>query len=294
MKGIRLKELPTFIRTTNPQDTMFNYNLESINNALKTKTMILNTFDELEHEVLQAINAKFPTLYTIGPLSMMHQQLCPSNLDFIDSNLWEEDLGCLDWLNKRDPSSVVYVNYGSLVIMTIQELREFAWGLANSKYSFLWVIRPDMVSGGAEVISAEFMEEVGGRGLLVGWCRQEAVLSHPSIGGFLTHCGWNSVLESVSAGVPMICWPFFADQQMNCFYLCNKWGIGMEINGDVRREKVEGIVRELMEGEKGKEMRKKALEWRERAKVATNVGGSSYANFDMLVKYLKKEPTKRP
>ncbi|KAM7474864.1 hypothetical protein LguiB_022107 [Lonicera macranthoides] len=294
MKGIRLKDLPTFIRTTNPQDTMFNYNLESINNALKTKTMILNTFDELEPEVLQAINAKFPTLYTIGPLSMMQQQLCPSNLDFIDSNLWEEDLGCLDWLNKRDLGSVVYVNYGSLVVMTIQELREFAWGLANSKYSFLWVIRPDMVSGGAEVISAEFMEEVGDRGLLVGWCRQVAVLSHPSIGGFLTHCGWNSVVESVGAGVPMICWPFFADQQMNCFYLCNNWGIGMEIDGDVRRERVEGIVRKLMEGEKGKDMRTKAFEWRERAKVATTVGGSSYTNFDMLVNHLKKEPTKEP
>ncbi|KAA8536451.1 hypothetical protein F0562_028929 [Nyssa sinensis] len=190
-------------------------------------------------------------------------------------------MGCLDWLDKREPGSVVYVNYGSLIVMTPQQLREFAWGLANSKYAFLWVIRPDLVNGGTEIISKDYVEEIEDRGLILDWCPQERVLQHPAVGGFLTHCGWNSTLESICEGVPMICWPFFAEQQTNCFYLCNKWGVGMEIDTDARREKVEGLVRELMEGEKGKEMREKAMEWRKRADSATKPGGpDSLKGFD--------------
>uniref|UniRef100_A0A5B7C978 Glycosyltransferase n=1 Tax=Davidia involucrata TaxID=16924 RepID=A0A5B7C978_DAVIN len=291
MRGIRLKDLPTFIRTTDRQDIMFNYNLESVNNALKSKSPILiNTFDDLEQEVLDAMKSKFARIYTIGPLWLLQQQLCEAKLESIELNLWKEDMGCLDWLDKREPGSVVYVNYGSLIIMTPEQLREFAWGLANSKYSFLWVIRPDLVNGGTEIISKDYCEEIKDRGLLLGWCPQGKVLHHPAVGVFLTHCGWNSALESISEGVPMISWPFFAEQQTNCFYLCTKWGIGMEIDTDVRREKVEGLVRELMEGEKGKDMKEKAMEWKKRAEEATKPGGSSFINFNILVNYLKQEP----
>ncbi|KAF7803731.1 7-deoxyloganetin glucosyltransferase-like [Senna tora] len=98
------------------------------------------------------------------------------------------------------------------------------------------------------------------RGFISSWCEQEKVLNHPSIGGFLTHCGWNSMTESLCAGVPMACWPFFADQQPNCRYACREWGIGIEIENDVKREEVEKLVIELMEGEKGKQMRERVLE----------------------------------
>ncbi|XP_043719323.1 7-deoxyloganetin glucosyltransferase-like [Telopea speciosissima] len=289
MKGIRLKDLPTFLRTTDPDDVMFNYNLEMINNAFKTQGLILNTFDDLEAEFIDAIKSKFPKkLYTIGPLSMLLKQSVSSEskedaeaeLNSIESNLWREDRGCLEWLNERKPKSVVYVNFGSLAIITPQQLNEFAWGLANSRYDFLWVIRPDIVNGGSEIVSGEFMDEVRGRGLLSGWCPQEQVFRHPSIGGFLTHCGWNSTLESICEGVPMICWPFFAEQQTNCLYACTKWGIGMEIDSDVKREEVEGLVRELMEdGEKCKSFRLKAMEWKKKAEEAAKPGGSSYINF---------------
>lgn len=254
--------------------------------------MILNTFDELEQEVLDVITTKFPQLYTIGPLSLLqHNMSTTHHLDSIDSNLWQEEKKCLDWLDKREPQSVVYVNYGILVIMTKEQLVEFAWGLANSKYPFLWAIRPNLVDGGEEILSNEdFMEETKKRGLFLEWGPQEEVLKHPSIGGFLTHCGWNSTLESICEGVPLICWPFFAEQQTNCFYLCNKWGFGMEIDTKVKREKVERLVRELMEGEKGKEMREKAMEWKKKAEASTRTGGSSYTNFDTLVKQLRQEP----
>ncbi|KAK3185065.1 hypothetical protein Dsin_032351 [Dipteronia sinensis] len=291
MGAVRLKDFPTFIRTTNADDTMFNYNVQSVNNSMKAKGLILNTFDELEQEALDVIKTKFQKLYTIGPLSMLHQQLCGTKTTEtnLQSNLWKEDTECLEWLDKKEAKSVVYVNYGSLIIMTPQQLSEFAWGLANSKYSFLWVIRPDLVNGGDEVISNEFKEEIMGRGMLAGWCPQEKVLAHTSIGGFLTHCGWNSTLESICEGVAVICWPFFAEQQMNCLYSCNEWGIGMEIDSDVRKQSVEEIVRELMDGDKGKLMRKRALMWKEKVEIAVKPGGSSYTNFENLVEQLKQE-----
>ncbi|XP_002525853.2 7-deoxyloganetin glucosyltransferase [Ricinus communis] len=283
MKGVRLKDLPTFIRSTDPNDLFFNYNSQSMSNSMKAKGLILNTFDELEQEVLDAIKTKFPVLYTIGPLSMLHQHLSLANLESIESNLWQEDIECLNWLDKREPNSVVYVNYGSLITMTKEQLEEIAWGLANSKYSFLWVIRPNILDDGEKIISNEFMNQIKGRALLVSWCPQEKVLAHNSIGGFLTHCGWNSTIESISNGVPLICWPFFADQQTNCLYCCSKWGIGMEIDSDVKRGEIERIVKELMEGNKGKEMKVKAMEWKRKAEVAIMPGGSSYTNFERLV-----------
>ncbi|TQE11467.1 hypothetical protein C1H46_002842 [Malus baccata] len=233
---------------------------------------------------------RFPNLYTIGPLSLLQHHLSATDyLDSIKANLWTEDEKCLDWLDKRPRQSVVYVNYGSLVIMTKEQLAEFAWGLADSKYPFLWVMRPNLVDGGEEIISSlNFMEETKDRALFLEWGPQEKILSHPSIGGFLTHCGWNSTLESICEGVPLICWPFFAEQQTNCFYLCNKWGFGMEIDTQVERDKVEKLVRELMEGDKGKEMREKSKEWKKKAEAATTLGGSSITNFDVLIKQLKQ------
>ncbi|KAL0335102.1 UNVERIFIED_CONTAM: 7-deoxyloganetin glucosyltransferase [Sesamum radiatum] len=279
MGSIRLRDLPAFIRTTKADDILFHYNMESANNAVKTGSLILNTFDELEEEVLDVLKTKFPNLYTVGPLSLLCQQICGQKLESIKSSLWREDEKCLEWLDGKEARSVVYVNYGSLVIMTPKQLHEFAWGLANSK--------PNLVNGGTEVISQDFLDEIKGRGLILDWCPQEKVLSHPSVGAFLTHCGWNSTLETICHGVPIVCWPFFAEQQMNCLYACTQWGIGMEIDADVERGEVEGLLRELMEGRKGVELKEKVSEWKKRGERASRPGGSSYINFDLLVENLK-------
>ncbi|KAL9244897.1 hypothetical protein vseg_018613 [Gypsophila vaccaria] len=281
--GAKLKHLPSFIRSTDPQDIMFTYNIDSSNQSIKAKSLILNTFDELEGQVLEGIiKTKIPSLYTIGPLNLLCQQ---HNVQEFGSNLWKEDTSCLTWLDKRSPKSVIYVNYGSFTTLTAAELEEFAWGLANSKQYFLWVIRNDLIYGEYKILSEEYMEEIRERGLVSGWCPQEKVLKHPSMGGFLTHCGWNSTLESISEGIPVICWPFFADQQINCFYACDDWGIGIELGeGEVKRGRVEEVVRVMMVSEKGKEMRKKAMEWKKKAQDATTLGGSSYNNFEKLVK----------
>ena len=127
--------------------------------------------------------------------------------------------------------------------MTPPQLVEFGWGLANSKHMFLWIFRPDLVVSESMILPPEFKLETKERGLIVSWCPQEEVLNHPLIGCFLTRCGWNSTIESVCAGVPMLCRPFFGDQQTNCKYTCNKCGIGMEIYYDFKREEVEKIVK---------------------------------------------------
>jgi UDP:flavonoid glycosyltransferase YjiC (YdhE family) len=80
------------------------------------------------------------------------------------------------------------------------------------------------------ILPAKFQVETQNRVFVTSWCPQEEVLTHPSVGGFLTHTGWNSIIESLCAGVPVICWPLFADQPINCSYACIEWGVGVKIS----------------------------------------------------------------
>lgn len=293
MRNIRLKDLPSFIRTTDPNHIMFHFARTETQNCLKASAIIFNTFDAFEHEVLEAIASKFPHIYTIGPLSLLSSFMPKSQLTSFRPNLWADDSACLEWLDQRAPNSVIYANYGSVTVMSDQHLKEFAWGLANSHYSFLWIVRPDVVMGDSAVLPEEFLEETKDRGLLASWCPQEQVLSHPSVAVFLTHCGWNSMMETICAGVPVICWPFFAEQQTNCRYACTEWGIGMEVNHDVKRHDIEALVKEMMEGERGKEMKKNAMEWKKKAEEATGVGSSHCNNFDRFIKSLSTMDAKK-
>ncbi|KAJ0085673.1 hypothetical protein Patl1_08550 [Pistacia atlantica] len=284
MKDIRLRDIPTFIRTTDLHTIMIDFVLSETERAKRASAIILNTFHDLEKDVLDAFASILPPVYSIGPLHLLINQIPDNDTKQIGSNLWKEETECIEWLDSKEPNSVVYVNFGSIAVMTAHQLIEFAWGLANSKQTFLWVIRPDLVAGDTAILPPEFLTEIKERSILANWCPQEQVLSHPSVGGFLTHSGWNSTLESIGGGVPMVCWPFFAEQQTNCRYSCKEWGIGMEIDNDVKRDEVEILVRELMEGEKGKEMKTKAIEWKKMAKHAiTAPSGSSYRNLEEVI-----------
>ncbi|KAI3445746.1 hypothetical protein Pfo_002411 [Paulownia fortunei] len=282
MKNIRLRDFPSFIRTTDPDDIMVNYNMLQTKNASRAKAVIINTYDELEKGVLEALRQKFDQVLSIGPLHLL-ERVVKNPVKSMGSSLWKEDDACIPWLDQRAPGSVLYVNFGSITVVSTQQLLEFAWGLANSNHYFLWVVRPDLVSGESTILPKDYSKEIEGRAMMVGWCSQEQVLAHPSVGGFLTHSGWNSTIECVSEGVPMICWPFFAEQQTNCRYACANWEIGLEIKGEVRRDKVADLVKVLMEGDKGKEMRKKALEWKDKAQSAAKPGGSSHYNLEFLI-----------
>uniref|UniRef100_A0A2N9GQT2 Glycosyltransferase n=1 Tax=Fagus sylvatica TaxID=28930 RepID=A0A2N9GQT2_FAGSY len=286
MKNIRLKDFPSFVRTTDVKDIVFNFMLREADRAPKALAIILNTFDPFEQDVLDALSSMLPRIYTIGPLLLLADQIEDDYLKSLGSNLWKEETGCVEWLDSKEPNSVVYVNFGSITIMTPQQLIEFAWGLANSEKPFLWIIRPDLVEGDSAIVPPEFLIKTKDRGMFASWCPQEQILKHPSIGGFLTHSGWNSTLESVCNGVPMISWPFFAEQQTNCRYSCIEWGIAMEIDNNVQRDEMEKLVRELVDGEKGKEMKKKVIEWKIKAEEATKPGGSSYQNLEKLIAQL--------
>lgn len=284
MKNIRFRDLPSFVRTMDPNDMMFNYLLKEVERAYKASAIVLNTFDSLEQDVLDALSGMLlPPVYSIGPLHLLVDWIRDDESEDINSNLWKEQTECIEWLNSKEPNSVVYVNYGSITVMTPEQLIEFAWGLANSQRQFLWIIRPDLVAGETAILPPDFVSETKDRGMLASWCPQEQVLNHPSIGGFLSHMGWNSTLESLCCGVPMVCWPFFAEQQLNCRFACRNWGIGMEIDTNVKREEVEKLVRELLEGEKGMEMKTKAMEWKREAEEAIRPGGSSFQNLEKLV-----------
>ncbi|CAL8138709.1 unnamed protein product [Prunus armeniaca] len=286
MEGIRLRYLPSFFRTTNPDDVLLKLSMVVTDEVHKAAALVLLTFDALEKDVLSALSSmpNIPPVYTIGPIELLLNQIPKDPLkNSVGYSLWKEETECLQWLNSKAPNSVVYVNFGSITVMTPNQLVEFGWGLANSKLPFFWVIRPDLVVGESAILPPEFVAETKERGLLASWCPQEQVLNHASVGGFLTHSGWNSTLESLTAGVPMLCWPFFADQQTDCYYTCNEWGIGLEIDNDVKRDEVEKLIKELMEGEKGKKMKNKAMEWKKLAEEATGPHGSSSTGFDNLV-----------
>ncbi|KAL8162501.1 hypothetical protein V2J09_013990 [Rumex salicifolius] len=285
MKGIRLKDMPTFIRTTDPNDIFLNYILSTVERSHKASAIIFNTFNALEGDFLAALASEFPPLLSIGPLHKLINCILDDETESIGSNLWKEDQRCVEWLDSKDPGSVVYVNFGSIIVMTSDQLVEFAFGLANSGKQFLWVIRPDLVMGDSAVLPVEFVKETKERSLLVDWCDQEKVLSHVAVGGFLTHCGWNSVMESLCAGVPMILLPFFAEQKTNCWASCEVWGIGMEIDSDVKRENVERQVKEVMDGDKGKEMKRKTMELQMLGEMAIVKGsGDSWKSLEKLMK----------
>ncbi|CAK9309183.1 unnamed protein product [Citrullus colocynthis] len=283
LKNIRLRDIPTFIRTTDLDDIMFNFIIQEMNRSREASIIMLNTYDSLERDVMNSLSSILHSLYTIGPLHMLANQIDDEKVRAIGSNLWAEESECIGWLNSKERNSVVYVNFGSITVMTADQLIEFAWGLANSGKPFLWITRPDLVVGDSAILPPEFVTQTKERSLIASWCCQEQLLNHPSVGGFLTHSGWNSTIESLCAGVPMISWPFFADQQTNCRYCCTEWGIAMEIDNNVKRNEVEELVRELMDGEKGKKMKENVMSLKSKAEEAYKPGGLAWKQLDKVI-----------
>ncbi|KAL5707805.1 7-deoxyloganetin glucosyltransferase [Ranunculus cassubicifolius] len=283
----RLRDVPSFFWDGYVElQKMFYMDLPKIS---RVSAIILNTFETLEFEVLEAIKSLLPPIYPIGPLHLLEKQIPNQELRSFGSNLLKENQDCFQFLDSKPVNSVIYVSFGSGTKLTRQQLLEFAWGLANSKHNFLWVVRPDLILGGEDAdFPVEFMTEIDGRGMIItGWCPQEKVLCHSSVGGFLTHSGWNSMLDAICGGVPVVNWPFFGDQYTNCRNSCVHWGIGLQIDRDVKRRDVERIVKQLMESEKGEEMKRKCMEWKMEAEESTKPGGSSCENLQKFVEQFK-------
>lgn len=298
---IRLGDFSSFLRTTDPDDFGLRFNESEANSCAKAGALILNTFDGLEADVLAALRAEYPRVYTVGPLGLLlHQDddrdssaSASGSTESTGLSLWKQDAECLAWLDAQERGSVVYVNFGSHTVVTPEQLNEFAWGLAASGHRFLWSMRDNLVRGGGgggaglDAMPSTFKAETAGRCHVAAWCPQEQVLRHPAVGCFLTHSGWNSTCESLAAGVPMVCWPGFSDQYTNCKYSCEVWGVGVRLEATVEREQVAMHVRKVMASE---EMRKSAAKWKEEAEAAAGPGGSSRENLLSMVRALSPAP----
>ncbi|KAK3226652.1 hypothetical protein Dsin_006514 [Dipteronia sinensis] len=263
--------------------------------------VIINTFEELEAGYVKEFKkVKGGKVWCVGPVS-----LC--NKDTIDkvergNKASIDESECLKWLDSRQPSSVLYVCLGSLCNLTTLQQIELGLGLEASKKPFIWVIRgKNNTSEELEkwFLEQNFEERIKERGLLIrGWAPQVLLLSHTSIGGFLTHCGWNSSVEGISAGLSMLTWPLFSDQFCNEKLIVHVLKIGVRIGVEsplthgeeekigvlVKKEDVEKAVHELMDdGEERDERRRRAKELGVIANTATEKGGSSYNNIELLI-----------
>ncbi|XP_050244749.1 UDP-glucose iridoid glucosyltransferase-like [Quercus robur] len=247
----------------------------------KASAMIVNTVHFLEQQTLTKVQEHFPSpVFSLGPF----HKLAPS----ASSSLLKEDTTCISWLDKQAPKSVIYISFGSMVSMDEKELVEIAWGLANSEQPFLWVVRPGSVRGleWIELLPESFKERVEGRGCIVKWTPQKEVLAHGAVGGFWSHCGWNSTLESVCEGVPMLCRPYFGDQGLSAKYVCSVWKVVLELEGVLERGKIERAIRRLMVETEGVEIRQRAKDLKHKAELCLSEDGSTYNALNELAQHI--------
>ncbi|WCJ21864.1 UDP-Glycosyltransferase superfamily protein [Euphorbia peplus] len=250
--------------------------------------VFFNTFNTLENQVLKLMETQFKVT-TVGPTipSVYLDKRIENNKDYGLSLFKPELETCNKWLDSKRTCSVVYVSYGSAIAMSEIQMEEIASALKNSNYYFLWVVRESEI----KTLPRNFIEDTSERGLVVNWCHQLDVLSHNSIGCFMSHCGWNSTMEALSLGVPMVCTPIWADQPTNAKFVEDVWKVGVRVKIDheenmVKKEEIERCLKEVMEGEKGEEIRKNSEKWKKLAKEAIDEGGSSDKNIQDFVSKL--------
>ncbi|XP_065856742.1 UDP-glycosyltransferase 73C1-like [Euphorbia lathyris] len=276
-----------------------------------TYGVIKNSFEELEPEYVQECKKiRGRKVWCIGPVSLNNKR----SLDRIqrggngNDKVSIQHSECLQWLDEQQSGSVIYVCFGSICNLLTSQLIELALGLELSNRPFVWVLR----GGGKWMELEKWIEEEGfeertrGRSLIIrGWAPQLVILSHVSIGGFLTHCGWNSTLEAISEGVPMITWPLFADQFCNEKLVVEVLKIGVNVGAEatvvwgdeektgvsVKKEDVVKAISKLMD--EREEMRRKAKELSLKAKKAVEENGSSNLNLKLFIEDIKSLTLKR-
>uniref|UniRef100_A0A5B7AC21 Glycosyltransferase n=1 Tax=Davidia involucrata TaxID=16924 RepID=A0A5B7AC21_DAVIN len=267
--------------------------------------VVVNTFEELESAYVEEFRkVRGSKVWCIGPVSLCNKENVDraerGNKASIDEN------HCLKWLDSQEPNSVVYACLGSLSRLTPPQLIELGLGLEASNRPFIWVIRGRNKSEELEkwILQERYEERTRGRGLLIrGWAPQILILSHPAIGGFLTHCGWNSTLEGVCGGVPVITWPLFAEQFYNEKFVVQILRIGVRVGAEfavkwgeeekfgvlMKREEVKKAIDKLMDdGDEGQERRNRARKLGKMANRALQEGGSSFLNMENLIQDIRQ------
>ncbi|XP_042519715.1 phloretin 4'-O-glucosyltransferase-like [Macadamia integrifolia] len=282
------KDFPSFFLPTNTQThvlPLFKELFGTLEKETKARVLV-NSFEALEDEALKAID-KF-NMIAIGPLipSAFLDGKDASDTSF-GGDMSYSSRDYIEWLNEKPDASVVYVSFGTTSTLSKKQEREIASGLLESRRPFLWVLRPAPEKGKEEGDVIEIMEELKQGGIVIPWCSQVEVLCHPSIGCFVTHCGWNSTLEGLVAGVPMVTFPQWSDQATNAKLVKDVWrtGLRLEVNeeGLVEGDELKRSVEMVMEGRRGEEMRRNAKRWKDLAREAVMDGGSSDKNLHAFV-----------
>lgn len=190
---------------------------------------------------------------------------------------------CIDWQNLKETGSVVYVSFGSAASLNTEQMTEMAWTLKQSNRNFLWVVKATE----ERKLPSNFVEETENKGLVVTWCPQLEVLAHHAVGCFITHCGWNSTMEALSYGVPMVGMPQLLDQMTNAHFVEQVWGVVVKPmiheKGLAMREEIDRSIGKVMNGEGSKEIKKNSKRWKELAKEAVDENGSSDKYIDDII-----------
>ncbi|VFQ83575.1 unnamed protein product [Cuscuta campestris] len=285
--AIKPRDLPSPLQNCEePWNMIDTFALKSLEDAVKADIIISNTAFELEPSTITALQQHKP-FYAVGPVSRLS---LPEAAATVPTSFRPESAACRPWLDARPENSVLYVSFGSVASVDKRVIREIARGLALSGASFLWAIRGDITGSSADepdLFPAGFDRETHGRGLVVPWCNQTEVLSHRATGGFLTHCGWNSVLESVWCRVPMLCFPLFMDQFINRKLVVEVWKVGIDLCGGkaVGREEVREKTNRLMSREEG--LGEKMRRTKEILQRAVSANGSSQKHLETFMHEVK-------
>ncbi|XP_023745979.1 UDP-glycosyltransferase 73C6-like [Lactuca sativa] len=319
LESFVLPGLPDRIELTRSQlPIVFNSgskNLDSFHEKLRISEseaygVIINSFQELEQGYADEYQKlKGGKVWCIGPLSLCYKDVSEKAQRGNKSSINKNE--CLKWLDFQENGSVIYACLGSVSRVEPTQLIELALALEATRRPFIWVVRAGHKTQKIEewIDEEGFEERTKERGLLIrGWAPQVLVLSHSAIGGFLTHCGWNSTLEGVCAGVPMVTWPQFQEQFLNEKLVVQVLRIGVSVGardvvhlGDeeksgvgVKREELRKAIEMVMEeGKEEEERRKRAKELSEMAYKAIEEGGSSHGNITRLIEDIMQQATSR-
>jgi len=288
-------QLPAFVRNV---ESDFGNRIKKIKESeFNSYGVLVNSFYELEPDYAEFFGKELGRrAWHIGPVSLCNRSIEDKAWRGKQASLDKHE--CLNWLNSKKPNSVVYISFGSMANLTALQLHEIALALEAAGQDFIWVVRS---SDGKEEewLPQGFERRMEGKGLLIrGWAPQVLILEHEAVGAFVTHCGWNSTLEGISAGVPMVTWPSFAEQFYNEKLVTHvlktgvsvgakKWGAEPSLENLMKSDAIEQVVREIMVGEEAEERRRRAKKLQEMAWKAVEEGGSSYCDLTALINELR-------
>ncbi|CAL5053526.1 unnamed protein product [Urochloa decumbens] len=294
--GITVDEVPdALVKFADAEDPVTRFLVDDVGfSDVLSWGVLVNSFAALDESYVAPLESFYQVpgsrAWLVGPLFLA----AAGDTSELEEEEQEHDPdGCLAWLDDAQPGSVVYVSFGTQAHISDAQLDEITHGLVQSGHRFLWAVRSDTWTPPADV------GPNNGR-IVRGWVPQRRVLAHEAVGGFVSHCGWNSVMESLAAGKPMLAWPMIAEQHLNARHVANILGAGVRIDtkpggmaaaGEVvGRAEVEEKVRELMDagGEAGREMRARAAWARREAMSAVSEGGASRVALRELVDELQR------